>query len=336
MGKYILKRVALIPIMLFFSSLIIFCLVNISPTDPALIILGTDATPEAAAQVRMELGLDKPLLIQYFNYIVNAVQGDLGTSYFTKNLVIDEILSRMPTTLKLTFGGIILAIIVGVPLGIVCAVKQYSWVDNIVTTVAMFFAAMPTFWLALLLVLFFAMQLKWFPVMGTNEGLRSFILPIVTVSLPYIGHYLRYTRSSMLDTIRQDYVITARAKGNTERTVILSHALRNALLPLVTITGLYIAGLMSSAVVVESVFALPGVGLLVLESIKKKDIPMILGCIIFLATIFLVITLIMDVLYAYLDPRIKAAYMKNQRRFGGGKTATKGGTTGASEESKKE
>lgn len=316
MGRYILRRVVLIPIMLLFSTFIIFCLVNISPTDPALIILGTDATPEAAAQVRTELGLDKPFLVQYVNYIKNAVQGDLGTSYFTKNQVSDEILSRVPTTLKLTFGGILLAIAIGVPLGILCAVKQYSWIDNVATTVAMFFAAMPTFWLALLLMLQFAMKLRWFPVMGTNDGVKSFILPIITVSLPYIGHYLRYTRSSMLDTIRQDYVTTARSKGNAERTVILNHSLRNALLPLVTITGLYIAGLMSSAVVVESVFALPGVGLLVLESIKKKDIPMILGCIVFLATVFLVITLIMDVLYAYLDPRIKAAYMKNQKGFG--------------------
>lgn len=313
MGKYILKRIILIPPMLLCSTFVIFCLVNISPTDPALIILGSDATPEAAAQLRSEMGLDKPLLVQYANYIVDAVHGDLGTSYFTKNAVVDEIMARVPTTLKLTFGGIIFAMIIGIPLGIICAVRQYSWVDNIVTTVAMFLAAMPTFWLALLLMLYFAMYLGWFPVMGTDDGVKSFVLPILTAAFPYIGHYLRYTRSSMLDTIRQDYVTTARAKGNTERTVILGHALRNALLPLVTITGLYIAGLMSNAVVVENVFALPGIGLLVLESIKKKDIPMVLGCIIFLATVFLIITLVMDVLYAYLDPRIKAAYMKAKK-----------------------
>lgn len=314
MIRYVLKRVVLMPFLLLASTFVIFALVNFSPTDPAIIMLGSEATPEAVAELRDELGLDDPFLVQYINYVGNALKGDMGSSYYTRTPVFQEVVSRIPTTLKLTFGGIIFAMLVGIPLGVICGVKQYGWADNLFTTLAMFIAAMPAFWLALLLMLLFCMKLKWFPTMGIENGFMSFVLPIITVSLPYIGTYLRYTRSSMLDTIRQDYVTTARSKGNKELVVIMKHAFRNALMPLVTITGLYVAGLMSSAVVVESVFALPGVGLLVLDAIKKKDTPVVMGCIVFLSMVFLVVTLLMDVVYAFLDPRIKASYIKKQKK----------------------
>lgn len=314
MLKYVFRRLLLIPIMLIFSTFIIYFLVNLSPADPAVIILGADATEESLEDLREELGVNKPFMVRYFDFIGNAIKGDFGKSYFTGRSVTYEVMARIPHTLKLTLGGVALAMILGTMLGIICAVYQYSFVDNIISTLSIFAAAMPGFWLSLLLLLLFSQGLGWFPSSGVDQGLRSFILPVFTLSVPYIGQYVRYTRSSMLDTIRQDYITTARSKGNTERAIVFRHALKNALLPLVTITGLFVANLMSSAVVIESVFAIPGVGLLVLDSIRKKDIPMVLGSIVFLATFFLLITIIMDILYAYIDPRIKATYISTRTK----------------------
>lgn len=313
MARYILKRIILIPFMLLIISFIIYVLVNLVQTNPALLILGTDASEEAVAQLTEEMGFNKPLIVRYVQYIGNALRGDFGQSYFTKSPVIDEILVRLPYTLKLTFGVIGLSILIGLPLGILCAVKQYSFVDNFCSVVAMFSAAMPNFWMSLLLLLLFSQKLGWFPAAGIT-GWRSWVLPIVTLAITNTSNFLRYARSSMLDTVRQDYVITARAKGNAESVVILKHAFRNALLPLITISGLLIGSLMSSAVVVESVFSIPGLGLLVLNAIKQKDIPLVMAAILFLAMIFLFITLIMDVLYACADPRIKASYMQHTRK----------------------
>jgi len=280
-----------------------------TPANPGVIILGAEARPEEIEAVNKELGLDQPFLTRYFKFVGDAVRGDFGYSYYSKRDVLSEVTRRLPNTLTLTLASIVLAIVVGLPLGVICAVKQYSAADNILSSIAMFMGAMPAFWLSMLLMLLFSLKLSLLPSSGITAGWKSWILPIITLSMPYIGVYLRYSRSSMLDTIRQDYVNTARSKGNTEKVVIIKHALRNALMPLVTITGLFVGTLMSSAVVVESVFSIPGLGLLVLDSIKRKDIPLVMGCIVFLATIFMLITLIMDVVYAYIDPRIKSMYL---------------------------
>ncbi len=309
MIRYVLKRVILMPLMLFVTTFIIFSLVNMTPANPGVIILGAEARPEEIEAVNKELGLDQPFLTRYFKFVGDAVRGDFGYSYYSKRDVLSEVTRRLPNTLTLTLASIVLAIVVGLPLGVICAVKQYSAADNILSSIAMFMGAMPAFWLSMLLMLLFSLKLSLLPSSGITAGWKSWILPIITLSMPYIGVYLRYSRSSMLDTIRQDYVNTARSKGNTEKVVIIKHALRNALMPLVTITGLFVGTLMSSAVVVESVFSIPGLGLLVLDSIKRKDIPLVMGCIVFLATIFMLITLIMDVVYAYIDPRIKSMYL---------------------------
>lgn len=314
MIRYVLKRILLIPLMLLITTFIIFSLVNIAPASPGLIILGAEARPEEVEAINKELGLDQPFLTRYVMFVKDAVQGDFGYSYYSKRDVLSEVTRRLPNTLTLTLASITLAIVVGLPLGILCAVKQYSATDSILSTIAMFNGAMPAFWLSMLLMLLFSLNLGWFPASGVDNGWRSWVLPIVTLSMPYIGVYLRYSRSSMLDTIRQDYVNTARSKGNTENVVIIRHALRNALMPLVTITGLFVGTLMSSAVVIESVFAIPGLGLFVLDSIKRKDIPLVMGCIVFLASMFMLITLIMDVLYAYIDPRIKAMYLSDKKK----------------------
>lgn len=311
MIKYILKRIILMPLMLFVTTFIIFTLVNMTPANPGVIILGAEARPEEVEAINKELGLDQPFLNRYFKFVGDAVRGDFGYSYYSKRDVLSEVTRRLPNTLTLTLASIVLAIVVGLPLGVICAVKQYSAADSILSSIAMFMGAMPAFWLSMLLMLLFSLKLGMLPSSGITAGWKSWVLPIITLSMPYIGVYLRYSRSSMLDTIRQDYVNTARSKGNTEKVVIISHALRNALMPLVTITGLFVGTLMSSAVVVESVFSIPGLGLLVLDSIKRKDIPLIMGCIVFLASIFMLITLIMDVLYAYIDPRIKSMYLSS-------------------------
>jgi peptide/nickel transport system permease protein len=314
MARYIFRRLLLIPPMLVAITFIIFALVNISPIEPGAIILGAEAGPAEIAQVNHELGFDQPFIFRYGKFLIGAVQGDLGYSYYSKRPVLKEVLARVPNTLRLTFGVIFIAIVVGLPLGVLCAVYQYSWIDNILSSLAMFSGAMPFFWLGLLLMLTFSLRFDLLPAQGIESGWKSWVLPTATLCVVYISIYLRYTRSSLLDTIRQDYVRTARSKGCTERDVIFRHALRNALMPLVTITGLFIGTLMSSAVVIESVFAIPGLGLLVLDSIKRKDIPMVMGCIVLLAIIFFVITLVMDVLYAYIDPRIGASYGSNSKK----------------------
>lgn len=320
MAKYILKRILLIPIMILVIMFIIFSLVNLVDTNPALSMLGMDASIEDINALNDELGFNDPLVQRFARYVFDALSGDLGISYYTKRPVWGEVMTRLPNTLTLTFASIIFSVCVGLPLGILCAVKQYSFLDNLGSSSAMLLGAVPSFLLGLILQLLLCQGLGLFPSGGVDHGFRSWVLPVLTVSAPYSATYLRYCRSSMLDTIRQDYVDTARAKGNNEQTVIMKHAFRNAIMPLVTITGLYIGALMSSAVVVESVFSIPGLGLLVLNSIKTKDIPMVMGCILFLSLIFLVITLVMDVLYAFIDPRIKAIYSKGKakaRKAGG-------------------
>lgn len=311
---YIAKRILLMPVMLFMVTLVIFTLVNAQPVDPGAAILGQAGTVEAIAQLNSELGYDRPFLYRYGKFVLDAFKGDFGYSYYSRHNVLQEVVARLPNTVTLAGGTIIIAILFGLPLGLTCAVKQYSWADNMLSTLAMFAGAMPAFWLSLLLLLLFSLKLGWFPSSGVNQGPISWVLPMGTLSVCYISVFLRYSRSSMLDCIRQDYVTTARSKGCRESVVISRHALKNALMPLITITGVFFGSLLSSAVVVENVFSIPGLGLLVLDSIKRKDIPLVMGCIVFLAIIFLVITLLMDIAYALVDPRIKAMYSTQNKK----------------------
>ena len=304
-----LKRILISIPVLIGVVLIIFIMLRIIPGNPVTTMLGEHVNQAVIDKVSREMGLDQPLYIQFFRYVANALQGNFGLSYRTRTPVFTEIFSRFPTTMKLAAGAMLLSVAIGVPLGILSAVKQYSALDVINSVTAMFFSSIPAFWLGLLSILLFALKLGWLPSNGA-DSFKSFILPIVTLALPGAAEILRLTRSTMLEVIRQDYIRTARAKGVPEKTVIRKHALKNALIPVVTVIGLQFGSLLGGATLTETVFAWPGVGRLVVDSIKSKDAPMVLGCIVMLTITFSVINLIVDLLYAYIDPRIKAQYKK--------------------------
>lgn len=310
MKKYILKRVLLVFPMLFAIIFIVFGIMDLTPGDPAQLILGQQATPQAVEKLHQEMGFDRPFIVRYGNYVADAIHGDLGNSYRTGRPVFDEVVSRFPTTIKLAVSAIFLAVLIGVPLGILAAVKQYSIFDIMGTASAMLMASIPGFWLGLMFILLFALKLGWLPSNGTDTWV-SYILPAVTLAIPVAAELLRLTRTTMLETIRGDYVRTARAKGQSERKVIFGHALKNALLPVITIAGVEFGGLLGGVVTIETVFSINGVGMLIIDSIRMKDIPQVTGCAIVLAFFFMLVMLMVDILYAYIDPRIKARYQRS-------------------------
>lgn len=305
-GVSLRKTVYLIPVVLGISFFV-FLLLHLTPGDPAKMILGDTATEESVAELREEMGLNDPFLVQYVRYVKNTLRGDIGKSYITKSPVAHEVMQAFPATLKLASFSIFLAILFGIPLGIISAVRQYSLMDNISMGVALVGISMPVFWLGLLLILLFSVYLRWLPASGFDT-LKQMILPAVTLCTPSLAIISRMTRSSMLEVIRQDYIRTARSKGQTERRVIWEHALQNALIPIITIVGLQFGQLLEGAVVTESVFSVPGIGSLLVEAIKTRDYPMVLGGVLFIGVIFSVVNLSVDILYAYVDPRIKAKY----------------------------
>ncbi len=310
MIKYILKRLLLLIPVLLGVILVIFTIMHMMPGDPGRIILGENASQEAVDQKNEELGYYDPFLVQFFNYLKNAVTRlDFGTSYRTSKPVFNDVFARFPNSLKISFNGILGACIVGIPIGVLSAVRQYSAVDTISRVTAMLVAAIPPFWLGMMLIFAFSLKLKMLPSAGA-ESWRHFILPMITLTIPYAGSMLRMTRSTMLETIRQDYIRTARAKGVPQRTIVFKHALRNALLPIITIMATSFGGLLGGAVITESVFSIPGLGTLIVTGIRQRDKPVVLAAILFLALMFSVIMLIVDLLYAFVDPRIKAKYSK--------------------------
>lgn len=308
MIRYVIKRLLLlIPIMLGVSFLV-FAILNIVPGDPARVILGEAATADEVAQLNHELGYDQPFVTRYVTFLVGVVtRFDFGTSYRTGAPVIQDVLARIPTSITVAVWSIIGAVIIGVPLGILSAVKQYSLTDNVSRFVGIFLASVPPFWLGMLLIFFFSLNLRVLPTSGVASW-KGYILPSLALAIPYASAMLRFTRSAMLETIRQEYVKTARAKGVPEMWVIISHALKNAALPVITIVGTSFGGLLGGAVVTESVFSLPGLGTLLVMGIRTKDIPVVMGATIFYALMFGTIMLLVDLLYAFADPRIKAKY----------------------------
>lgn len=317
MLKYIGKRLLwLIPIMLG-VIIIVFTLMYITPGDTATIMLGDSATPESIAAFNEKHGLDQPYLIQLGNYIKNFVLHlDLGISYRTGQPVIHEIITRLPNTLTLAVLAIILATLIGVITGIVSAVKQYTLADNIATGVALLGVSMPPFWLGLLLILGFSVHLDLFPSVVVKGQWTSWILPTITLGTAVAGIIMRMTRSSMLDVIRQDYIRTARAKGQKEMKVILKHEFRNALIPIVTVIGVQFGSLMAGAILCENIFSINGIGKLLVESINKKDYNCVMGSVVFIAALCTLINLLVDILYAAIDPRIKSTYKRKKKREG--------------------
>lgn len=309
MYKYIGKRLILLIPILLGVTFIVFSIMSLTPGDPARLILGQKAPQEAVDQLNHELGFDKPFLIRYANYIKNVVKGDFGNSYRTDRPVLQEIFSRFPTTLKLAIFGVMTSVILGIPLGILSAVKQYSGIDVISTVAAMFMAAIPGFWLGLMMILLFSLRLGWLPSNGIGSA-AHFVMPTITLAVPSAAGILRLTRSTMLETIRQDYIRTARAKGATEKTVIWKHSLKNALLPVITVVGMNFGYLLGGTILIEAVFSMPGIGSLMINAIRMKDIPQVMAAVILLAALFCIIMLFVDLLYAYIDPRIRARYVK--------------------------
>lgn len=309
MWRYILKRiVALIPVLLG-VTLLVFLILSLAPGDPAKTILGEQAKPEAIEQLREEMGLNDPILVQYGRYMINLFQGNFGKSYKTKVDVVEEISQRFPTTLQLSLTATTIAIVLAIPLGIFAAVRQNSWMDGLSMFIALLGVSIPIFWFSMLLIQLFAVHLRWFPVQGTGSW-KHFVLPGLALGFQSMASIARITRSSMLEVVRQDYIRTARAKGIPNRKVTTRHALQNALIPTITVTGLQIGSLLAGAVLTESVFGLPGIGRYMVQSIEGRDTPAILGCIIVFTIVFTVVNLIVDLLYGLVDPRIRAQYAK--------------------------
>ncbi len=310
MYKYFFKRLLMIIPILLGVALVIFFILQLTPGDPGTMILGAGGDQTAIDRLNEELGYNRPVLERFFSYLYNVVfKLDFGSSYRTRLPVIDNIRDRIPVSITLAFSTILFASVIGIPIGVLSAVKQYSLLDTVPTVISLFMAALPGFWLGMMMMYFFSLKLGWLPSNGVGSW-QHFILPVVSLGLPYAAQELRFTRSSMLETIRQDYVRTARAKGANERLVIWKHALKNALLPVITVTGGNFGVLLGGAVVTESLFNIPGLGSLIITSIKIKDVPTVMGATLILAFIFSLILLGVDLLYAAVDPRIKAKYSK--------------------------
>lgn len=308
MWKFILKN-------FFYSLLVIigvitvtFALLYIVPGDPARMLLGQRADEESVKRVKEELGLDKPITSQYFSFLGKAVQGDLGRSYATNREVVSTILEKFPATALLAISALILSSVIGVIIGVISAVRSYSFVDNATMVFALIGISIPQFVFALLMALVFGSILKWFPISGyITDGWNHLILPMVTLALRPLAIIARITRSSMLDVMNQDYIRTAKAKGLSEKKVVFKHTLRNALTPVVTTLSASLAATLGGTFFIEYIFNWPGIGLLAIDSILKLDFPMIQGTVLFSAIIFVVINFFVDIIYAFLDPKVKLA-----------------------------
>jgi peptide/nickel transport system permease protein len=309
MVKYVLKRLLLmIPTMLA-VVVIVFSIMAMTPGSPGRLILGMDAPEEAVQLMNEQLGFNRPFLVRLGSYITDMFKGSFGNSYRSGKPVFSEILPRFPNTLIISFFSVLMVAILGIPMGILSAVKQYTFIDGFTTTVALFLNAIPGFWFGMLMMLLFALKLKWLPATG-DGSVKHFIMPVLTIALPGSAGVMRMTRTTMLETIRQDYIRTARAKGASEKRVIWRHALKNALLPVITSLGVSFGHMLGGTVIIENVFAVPGLGAVVLSSIRSKDIPLVMASVIFLAALFCLIMLLVDLMYGFIDPRIKAQYTK--------------------------
>jgi len=302
-GKYIIRRLLLAIPVLIGVSIIAFMILHLSPGDPAQLLAGEDATQEDIQILRERFGLDQPLPVQYFRFIKGMATGDLVSMKFNEP-VLDIVGKRLKNTLLLSFFSITIAVVVGVIAGVLSAVYRYSIIDYISSVAALLGVSMPVFWWGLILILFFSVTLRWLP-SGGMGGWKTFILPAVVLGTASAGIIARMTRSSMMDVLRQDYITTARSKGLMHRIIIRRHALRNALIPTVTVVGLQFGYMLAGAVLTESVFAWPGVGRLLVTSILSRDYPVVQTTLVMVALTFVLVNLGVDILYAYLDPRIR-------------------------------
>jgi peptide/nickel transport system permease protein len=313
MQRYLVERLVQLVLVLLFLSIIVFTIVRLIPGDPAAVMLGTEATPQALAQIRREMGLDAPLPVQYAKWLQNVVlTGNFGTSWVSKKPALDLILGALPVTLQLVAAAFVVGLLIAFPAGMLGALRPRSWVDSGSTTFALLGISLPSFWLGIMLVLLFALQLRWLPPSGylpfTADpwgALQATTLPALTLGVALAAPLTRFLRSGMLDVLALDYVRTARAKGLRERTVVTRHALKNALLSVVTVLGLQLGALLGGSIVIEQVFAWPGIGRLSLAAIQQRDYGVVQGIVLFVATAFVLVNFLVDLVYLYLDPRIR-------------------------------
>jgi peptide/nickel transport system permease protein len=311
MLAYLIRRLLFAVVVIVGVATISFALLHFIPGSPVDAILGNEATPEARAALERQLGLDRPVVVQYVNWWANVLRGDLGDSVMTKQPVSQLIRERLPVTIPLALLSMTIALTIAVPAGILSAIRRNTWIDGVVSVVAFAGLSIPGFWLGTLLILGFSVRWQIFPPGGyvsifddPMDGLRHLVLPAIALGATFAAVLTRMIRSSMLEVLGADYVRTARAKGQTEHRVLFGHALRNALIPTVTIIGVQVGALLSGALIIEQIFALPGIGRLTVQAVFDRDIPLLQGCIITIALIFVVVNLVTDLLYVYLDPRI--------------------------------
>jgi len=315
MSKYILRRLLMLIPVLLGISIVVFAFIHLIPGDPVVTILGSEYTEETAEQLRHVLGLDRPLYVQYLTWLGRALRGSLGRSIFPFGMitkagggdpVLKLILARLPTTIVLTVGAMVISVIIALPLGVITAARKDSLLDNVTRAVSVTGVSMPIFWLGLLLILVFSLKLRWLPPGGSigDAGLKVMILPWFALGVAEAALVTRMTRSTLLEILGEDYIRTARAKGLRESIVYYRHALRNALIPVVTVVGLQFGRLLGGAVLTETIFNLPGLGRLLVDSVYSRDYPVIQGCVLFIAFFFVFANLAVDILYAFLDPRV--------------------------------
>jgi len=292
-------------------SFIVFLSMHLTPGDPAVIIAGPEAPQETIDQIREKMGLNDPFFVQYWNYVSGLLQGDMGYSFQTSQDVAEALFSRFPTTLKLAIASVLVATVIGVSMGMLSAIKQNTWLDYTGTTIALAGVSIPNFWLGAMLILIFSVNLQWLPVAGLAEpwytwaGFKQLILPSITLGTASTASKARLTRSEMLEVINSDYIRTARAKGVKEHRVYFIHAFRNAIISVITVIGLQFGALLGGTIIVEEVFAINGVGRLMINAISQRDAPMVQGGVLLIASLFVLVNLLVDIIYTIVDPRIK-------------------------------
>ena len=314
MYKYILKRLLMLIPVIIGVSFIIFISMELSAGDPVLMIAGEEASPEIIEKLRIEYGYDRSVFYRFGKYMLNLVQGDLGNSYRYKAPVWDMYMERLPATAILALTSVLFCHILSIPLGILAAVKRGSLIDNGATVISLVGQSMPNFWQGILLIIWFSLNNRIFPSYGFNDGWKSLVLPALTISTSQMALLTRTTRSSMVDVLGQDYLRTARSKGVSENKVVMKHALKNALIPIITISGTQLASILGGSVLVETVFAWPGVGRLMIDAINQRDVNLACGCIVMTTILTSIILVLIDLAYAFVDPRIKAQYVKGGKK----------------------
>ena len=312
MIRYVVRRLLLFIPILLGIIVIVQVLITIAPGDPARIAAGIEPQPGEYERLREEMGLDDPIFVQVWNFISHVVRGDLGKSWFSGRVILDDILMRWSYTVRLAVMSVTLSSLIGIPLGVFAATHQYKISDNIAVLVSLIAVSMPAFWFALLLVRLFGVQLRLLPVSGINS-VKGWIMPVVSLSLGFTASITRQMRSNMLEVVRQDFITTARAKGQTERKVLFKHALKNALIPVVQVIGGIFGMALGGALITEMIFAVPGLGMFSLAGLQGRDYPVVKGSVLFLSTLFCVIMLLVDLAFAFIDPRIRAQFARKRK-----------------------